>query len=189
MLLLLLLRLFVLPFRFHAFGRLAHLLAAFLDAALRLVRAAPTHPLAALYERHAAGRYSLADRAFLARVHPLELWVAAYLRDHPHAPLAQVIDAFTVQLGVTRCSIYMQDYGGPVGFRLALAHPDSPAAQLVRRLHVGKVVGGHDPAEAGEALLDLMREPFVPATADDLSAFDRRALAERLSDLLRGVTK
>ena len=72
---------------------------------------------------------------------------------------------------------------------LALAHPDSPAAQLVRRLHVGKVVGGHDPAEAGEALLDLMREPFVPATADDLSAFDRRALAERLSDLLRGVTK
>ena len=72
---------------------------------------------------------------------------------------------------------------------LALAHPDSPAAQLVRRLHVGKVVGGHDPAEAGEALLDLMREPFVPATADDLSAFDRRALAERLSDLLRGVTE
>ena len=56
-------------------------------------RARPRHPLAALYERHAAGHYSLADRGFLARVHPLELWVAAYLREHPDAKLAQVLDA------------------------------------------------------------------------------------------------
>jgi membrane peptidoglycan carboxypeptidase len=56
-------------------------------------RARPRHPLAALYERHAPGHYSLADRGFLARVHPLELWVAAYLREHPDAKVAQVLDA------------------------------------------------------------------------------------------------
>jgi membrane peptidoglycan carboxypeptidase len=56
-------------------------------------RARPRHPLAALYERHAPGHYSLADRGYLARLHPLELWVAAYRRAHPDGPLAQVLDA------------------------------------------------------------------------------------------------
>ena len=38
-------------------------------------------------------RYSLVDRAFLARVHPLQLWLAAYLDDHPTASRAEVIKA------------------------------------------------------------------------------------------------
>jgi pimeloyl-ACP methyl ester carboxylesterase len=38
--------------------------------------------------------------------------------------LAQTIDAFTEQIGLTRYAIYVFDYGAPVGFRLALAHPD-----------------------------------------------------------------
>ncbi|HSD59353.1 MAG TPA: glycosyl transferase family 51, partial [Burkholderiales bacterium] len=48
---------------------------------------------ARLYERHAPGHYSLADRGFLARVHPLELWLAGYLRGYPEASLAQVMEA------------------------------------------------------------------------------------------------
>ena len=46
-----------------------------------------------LYERHAPGNYSLADRGYLARLHPLELWVAAYLQQHPQATLEQVQEA------------------------------------------------------------------------------------------------
>ena len=38
--------------------------------------------------------------------------------------LAQTIDAFTDQIGLTRYAIYVFDYGAPVGFRLALAHPE-----------------------------------------------------------------
>jgi pimeloyl-ACP methyl ester carboxylesterase len=38
--------------------------------------------------------------------------------------LAQTIDTFTEQIGLTRYAIYVFDYGAPVGFRLALAHPD-----------------------------------------------------------------
>jgi pimeloyl-ACP methyl ester carboxylesterase len=44
----------------------------------------------------------------------------SYTFDH----IAQIIDRFTQSIGLTRYSLYMQDYGGPVGFRLALAHPE-----------------------------------------------------------------
>jgi len=38
--------------------------------------------------------------------------------------LADVIDKFTVQMGIGRYALYMQDFGGPVGFRLASRHPE-----------------------------------------------------------------
>jgi pimeloyl-ACP methyl ester carboxylesterase len=38
--------------------------------------------------------------------------------------LAKVIDSFTQAIGLQRFAIYVFDYGAPVGFRLALAHPD-----------------------------------------------------------------
>jgi membrane peptidoglycan carboxypeptidase len=50
-----------------------------------------------VYEAHAAGRYSLADRGYLARLHPLELEVAAHLARDPQATLAQVVDATAAQ--------------------------------------------------------------------------------------------
>jgi pimeloyl-ACP methyl ester carboxylesterase len=37
--------------------------------------------------------------------------------------LAKTVDAFTKILGLNRYAIYVFDYGAPVGFRLALAHP------------------------------------------------------------------
>lgn len=38
--------------------------------------------------------------------------------------LEKVVDDLLVQKGVNRYSLYLQDYGGPVGFRLAAAHPE-----------------------------------------------------------------
>src|SRR5438045_5367504 len=38
--------------------------------------------------------------------------------------LASVIDRFTQTKGLERYAIYVFDYGAPVGFRLALAHPE-----------------------------------------------------------------
>jgi pimeloyl-ACP methyl ester carboxylesterase len=38
--------------------------------------------------------------------------------------LADVIDRFTETIGLERFAIYVFDYGAPVGFRLALAHPE-----------------------------------------------------------------
>ncbi|MGK4007338.1 alpha/beta hydrolase [Sorangium sp. So ce1036] len=38
--------------------------------------------------------------------------------------LAEHITGFTEALGLTRYVIYMHDFGGPVGFRVAMAHPE-----------------------------------------------------------------
>jgi pimeloyl-ACP methyl ester carboxylesterase len=38
--------------------------------------------------------------------------------------LAKAIDQFTQAIGLERYAIYVFDYGAPVGFRLALAHPE-----------------------------------------------------------------
>ena len=43
-----------------------------------------------------------------------------YTFDH----LADTVDHFLDQQGITKYSIYIQDYGAPVGFRLATRHPD-----------------------------------------------------------------
>ncbi|MFC0397003.1 alpha/beta fold hydrolase [Paraburkholderia rhizosphaerae] len=51
-----------------------------------------------------------------------------YTFDH----LAQVVDAFTVKLGLSHYVLMMQDYGGPVGFRLALAHPERVDALIIQ---------------------------------------------------------
>jgi pimeloyl-ACP methyl ester carboxylesterase len=52
----------------------------------------------------------------------------AYTFDH----LAEVINHFTEALGLSRYTLYMQDYGGPVGFRMALAHPERVEALIVQ---------------------------------------------------------
>lgn len=52
----------------------------------------------------------------------------AYTFDH----LAAIIDHFTQALGLSHYTLYMQDYGGPVGFRMALAHPERVEALIVQ---------------------------------------------------------
>lgn len=52
----------------------------------------------------------------------------AYTFDH----CADIVNSFTDSLGLTRYTLYMQDYGGPVGFRLALMHPDRIEALIVQ---------------------------------------------------------
>jgi pimeloyl-ACP methyl ester carboxylesterase len=42
--------------------------------------------------------------------------------------LARAIEGFTNALGLTRYALYVFDYGAPVGFRLALAHPEQVTA-------------------------------------------------------------
>src|SRR5256885_3606464 len=52
----------------------------------------------------------------------------AYTFDH----LAKVMNHFTEALNLTKYTLYMQDYGGPVGFRIALAYPDRIEALIVQ---------------------------------------------------------
>ena len=43
------------------------------------------------YNEFTPGRFNLQDQGFLARVHPLELWLVAYLQGHPKAPLTEAL--------------------------------------------------------------------------------------------------
>jgi pimeloyl-ACP methyl ester carboxylesterase len=38
--------------------------------------------------------------------------------------IAETMNHFTEALGLSRYTLYRQDYGGPLGFRMALTHPD-----------------------------------------------------------------
>jgi pimeloyl-ACP methyl ester carboxylesterase len=51
-----------------------------------------------------------------------------YTFDH----IASVMGHFTERLGLSHYTLYMQDYGGPVGFRMALAHPERVEALIVQ---------------------------------------------------------
>ena len=52
----------------------------------------------------------------------------AYTFDH----IAQLMNGFTQALGLSHYTLYMQDYGGPVGFRMALAHPERLRGLIVQ---------------------------------------------------------
>lgn len=46
--------------------------------------------------------------------------------------LADVVEGFTDRLGLTRYAMYLFDFGAPVGFRLALRHPERVTALVVQ---------------------------------------------------------
>jgi pimeloyl-ACP methyl ester carboxylesterase len=52
----------------------------------------------------------------------------SYTFDH----LAEIIEQFTDEIGLTRYSLAVQDYGGPVGMRLALRRPERLSALIVQ---------------------------------------------------------
>jgi pimeloyl-ACP methyl ester carboxylesterase len=48
------------------------------------------------------------------------------------AEFAELVDGLLVKLGATRYALYVQDYGAPVGYRLALRHPERVSALVVQ---------------------------------------------------------
>jgi pimeloyl-ACP methyl ester carboxylesterase len=51
-----------------------------------------------------------------------------YTFDH----LTDIVDKFITQIGLQRFSIYVMDYGAPIGFRLAVKHPEKIEALIVQ---------------------------------------------------------
>jgi pimeloyl-ACP methyl ester carboxylesterase len=48
------------------------------------------------------------------------------------AAMADVVDGLTEKVGAKSYAIYVQDYGGPVGFRLAMKHPERVKGFIVQ---------------------------------------------------------
>lgn len=52
--------------------------------------------------------------------------------DYSFDHIASVMHDFTLAVGLPRYTLYMQDYGGPVGFRMALTHSERVKALIVQ---------------------------------------------------------
>lgn len=52
--------------------------------------------------------------------------------DYTFANYADIIDKLTVELGAERYSMYVMDYGAPIGYRLALKHPERVQTLIVQ---------------------------------------------------------
>ncbi len=52
--------------------------------------------------------------------------------DYSFDRFAEIVDRLTVELGLERYSLYLMDYGAPVGFRLATAHPERVESLIIQ---------------------------------------------------------
>ena len=52
--------------------------------------------------------------------------------DYTFDNVARIIDAFTSEIGLDRYSLYIMDYGAPIGFRLATAHPERVDSLIIQ---------------------------------------------------------
>lgn len=80
--------------------------------------------------------------------------------------LAEVIEKFTETLGLNKYSIYLMDYGAPVGYRLAAKHPD--------RVHTLIVQNGNAYDEGLREFWDPIKKYWkdrTPENAEPLTGF------------------
>ena len=70
----------------------------------------------------------------------------SYSFDH----LSRVIEAFTEEVGLERFAMYIQDYGSPIGLRMALRHPEKITALIVQNGNAYEegLSAGWDPLKA-----------------------------------------
>ena len=71
----------------------------------------------------------------------------AYTFDH----ITHVMDDFTQALGLKHYSLYMCDYGGDIGMKLAIAHPERIQTLIVQNANI---------SEAGESQLWVARRAY-----------------------------
>src|SRR2546428_1714255 len=76
--------------------------------------------------------------------------------------LTKAIDTFTQSIGLEHFAIYVFDYGAPVGFRLALAHPERITAIVTQN--------GNAYAEGLSAGWDPIRQYWTAPTPENRAA-------------------
>jgi pimeloyl-ACP methyl ester carboxylesterase len=80
-----------------------------------------------------------------------------YTFDH----LAQTIDDLLEKLKVTHYTLYLHDYGAPIGFRIILAHPDQLHALIIQNGNIYKAGLGTKWTKIAEYWADPTAHPEV----------------------------
>lgn len=83
--------------------------------------------------------------------------------DYSFDNMARLIDKFVRAKGLTRFALYMQDFGGPIGFRLATGKPGRVTALIVQNANAYEE--GFSPA------MDAARPAWEQRTADTEAGF------------------
>ncbi|WP_432187084.1 alpha/beta fold hydrolase [Streptomyces sp. Tue6028] len=85
--------------------------------------------------------------------------------------LAEITGEFTEQLGLKEYALYIQDYGAPIGLRLALAHPERVTAIITQNGNAYEEGLGAD-AWAPVLALIARRTPETEAPVREISSPD-----------------
>ena len=89
-----------------------------------------------------------------------------YTFDH----LAETTHALLEQLKITRYSLYLQDYGAPVGYRIMLAHPERVQALVIQNGNAYEEGLGAKWKGIAQYWADPKAHPEVPAVFTSLAA-------------------
>lgn len=135
-------------------------------------RAGTNANLERLYAAYAADRFDLADRGYLARVHPLELWLVAYLKAHPQASFTDALRASAAET--------------PVVYRWLFNHKSRRAQD--QRIGIALEATAFDRITAAWQRLGYPFEHLVPslATAIGVSADRPASLATLMGVVVSG---
>jgi pimeloyl-ACP methyl ester carboxylesterase len=94
----------------------------------------------------------------------------AYTFDH----LAKTIEDLLEQLKINKNSFYLHDYGGPVGFRIILAHPERAQALIIQNANAYKEGLGAKWAGIAQYWADPKAHPEVFDTFISLASTKQR---------------
>ena len=101
--------------------------------------------------------------------------------EHTFDHLARVVDGFTDMIGMNRYAVYVFDYGAPVGFRLALEHPERVTALITQN--------GNAYEEGIGQVFDPMREYWREPSAKNRSVLRELLQPESIQwQYTQGVT-
>jgi membrane peptidoglycan carboxypeptidase len=89
--------------------------------------------LQALYAKHGPERWSLADRGYVAGMHPLELWVVGYLRHHPEATVSEVLASSREQRQDVYAWLFNTRHKGAQDTRIRNVIEREAFAEILRR--------------------------------------------------------
>jgi len=92
-----------------------------------------------LYNTYSPENYNLHDRGYIARVHPLELWLVAYLQRHPRAPRPEVMAASVDQRQEVYAWLFKSKRKGAADSRIRIM----VEGEAFRRLHHAWVKVGY----------------------------------------------
>jgi len=102
-----------------------------------------------LYNSYGPDKFNLHDRGYIARVHPLELWLVNYLQQRPKAPRSEVVAASADQRQEVYSWLFKSKRKGAADSRIRIMAEDEAFARLHRAwVRVGYPFGSLVPSYA-----------------------------------------